>query len=224
MAYKNKQSTQVHRAGFPELMVGILHANAQLCRKKGMPKVAACLPRFIRNSTTMHVDYLTGDGNLAVNRCIGVRCGLIHHYLREYMTTVNEHYTSRELKRLRINASVHSSTPADFEARWISKHLRHKKRTNNVEMHKYFDGFQPSQYDSIFGAMISWNKWNSHQHMVSHKYAKSDRSTLDPNEQYQSLIYDPDRTDLNARGGAVRPAPKIPYTVERIKHLPLKHS
>ena len=79
-------------------MVGILHANAQLCRKKGMPKIAACLSRFIRNSMTMHADYLTGDGNLAVNRCYdaqtvtGVRCGLTHHYVREYMTLVNEHY------------------------------------------------------------------------------------------------------------------------------------
>lgn len=98
MAYKNNQTTQVHRAGFPEIMIGILHANAQLCRQKGMPKIAACLSRFIRNSIAMHVDYLTGDGNLAVNRCfdsqtlMGIRCGPTH--VRAYMTTVNQRYTN----------------------------------------------------------------------------------------------------------------------------------
>ena len=81
------------------------------------------------------------------------------------------------MKHLRVNASIHSSTPAEFEVKWINEHLRHRDRANNVEISKYFDGFQPSEYDSIFGAMISWIKWNSHQHMVCHKYAKSDRSS-----------------------------------------------
>lgn len=62
--------------------------------------------------------------------------------------------------------------------------------------------------------------------MVCHKYAKSDSSQVDPNEPYQTHIFDPAldaRDDLESRSGAIRPAPKMPYTVEsveRFKHLP----
>ena len=157
---------------------------------------------------------------------MGVRCGPVTHYLREYMTTINEHYTSKELKHLRVNASIHSSTPAEFEAKRMYEHMKHRERSNSVETAKFFEGFQPPQYDSIFGAMTSWIKWKSHQHMVCHKYAQTDHTSFDPNEQYQSLVFDPfldDRQDLNGRGGAIRPAPKIPFTVEsceRYKHIP----
>ena len=51
---------------------------------------------------------------------MGARRGLIHHYLREYMSTINEHCAGRELKHLQVNASVHSSTPAEFEAKLMN--------------------------------------------------------------------------------------------------------
>ena len=138
-----------------------------------MTKVAACLSRFIRNCLTMHVDYLTGDGNLAVNRCfddqtiMGVRCGLTHHYLRSFMTNIIRRYLSnQQLSHLRNNASMHSSTPAIFKAKWIDLHLQHKERNRTVVTNTYFQRFHPGQYDSIFGAVISWIKWAGHQHTV----------------------------------------------------------
>ena len=104
--------------------------------------------------------------------------------------------------------------------------MKHRERTNNVEYHKYLEGFHPFEFDSIFGVVISWIRRNSHQHMFCHKYAESDLSSPDPGEPYQSLIFEPaldGRTELSDKDGAIRPAPKIPYTVEsceRFKHLP----
>ena len=57
-----------------------------------MNKIAACYSRFLRHYLKLHVlHYITGDGNLAVNRCfdhrtmVGIRCRLVFHYAREYL-------------------------------------------------------------------------------------------------------------------------------------------
>ena len=113
-------------------------------------------------------------GNLAVNRCfddqtiMGVRCGLIHHNLRFFLIDIDQRYLRNQLSHLRTNASMRSSTPAIFEAKWIDLHLRYKEKHDRgtIMTNTYFRGFHPGQYDSIFGAVISWIKWAGHQHTV----------------------------------------------------------
>ena len=130
MAYKNNTATQVHRAGFPEIMIGI------------STQIRSCVARkaCLRSPHVCHVSLET------VLRCMLTNALRTAVSMTDSSTTIFESICPLSMStmpasnsvHLRIIASIHSSTPADFEAKWIDMHMRHKERHNHVQTDNYF--------------------------------------------------------------------------------------
>lgn len=95
----------------------------------------------------------------------------------------NEHFDRNECSHLRVNASIHSTTPAIFEAKWFDQQDKYCQRNRRYKTDQYFDGCQPSESDSIFGGVVSWVKWSGHQHTACLKYTNREGSSSDTTER-----------------------------------------